>query len=344
MVRDRWFTVLLAYVLPGLPFLLNRMWLIGSLVFFTIMSQLSIGAYEIFSYSGNTILGWYLIGGGIIIWIVSFVLSYKYSINKSMIQSQKSKNPYLIILLTLLLPGLGQVYNRKIIRGLIILLIYIGFFIIEKGILPWYSEHFFKAVISYLACNDIQRTDVISRNKIIYATVLLYATNLIKTGFLIFFCANIADVGNTIGISCEPTLKSGDKTLIDRMARTSLRRGDLVVFIRTDFGVTEKVGKRIIAFEGETVEISRGHIKVNGNFLLNDPFLSIPYNADTLIDCGRDGSPYTVPTGCIYVLGDNPKESEDSRHYGGIDLKSVQGVNYKIILPFERIKLLRSSS
>jgi signal peptidase I len=319
------------------------MWLIGGLVFFTIMSQLSVGAYEIISYSGNTKFGWYLIGNGIIIWIVSFVLSYKYSIKKPITHSQKSKNPYVIILLTLLLPGLGQVYSRKIISGIIIFLLYIGFFIIGKGTLPWYSEHLFKAIVSYLACSDLLQTDVKSRNNIILATVLLYTTNFIKAGFIIYFNAHVVEIGNAIGNSCEPTLKSGDQTLIDRRARSSLRRGDLVVFKRTDFGITERIGKRVVAFEGETVEISQGRIKINGNPLLDYPFLSIPYSADTLIDYGRKGCPYKVPMGCIYVLGDNPKESEDSRFYGGVDLNSVQGVDYKIILPIRRIKFLRDS-
>jgi signal peptidase I len=317
--------------------------LIGGLVFSTIAFQLSMGFYEIISYSGNTKLGWYLVIGGIFIWILSLFLSYRYSFNKDLIPTtQKSKNPYVIILLTLFLPGLGQLYNRRIIRGiLVILLYYFGFYVTGKGIFPWFSDPLFKAIVSYFGCIDLIRNDDKNRKNVFYAIVLLYITNIIKYGFIIYFYAHFVEIGNTVGYSCEPTLKNGDKTLIDRSARTSLRRGDLVVFQKTEHGLTEKIGKRLIAFEGETVEISHGHVKVNGKPLLDNPFLSISYSADTLVDYGREGRVYTVPKGCIYVLGDNPKESEDSRYYGGVDLEFVEGVNYKIILPIKRISSLR---
>lgn len=130
--------------------------------------------------------------------------------------------------------------------------------------------------------------------------------------------------------SMEPTLVPGDRILVCRICLhvQDLHRGDVLVFSgpqaagdrRGVIGgffhwLAEGVGvahpsnpdfiKRVGALPGETWEIRRGDLFVNG-VLIDRPFLA-PHR-DT-----RSFGPQTVPDGMLLMLGDNPLESGDSR-------------------------------
>jgi signal peptidase I len=77
--------------------------------------------------------------------------------------------------------------------------------------------------------------------------------------------------------------------------------------------------KRIIALEGETVEI-----KSNDGVYINGVRLDEPYVKDTP---DYDKAPYTVPAGHVFVLGDNRRNSSDSHVWAqpGLRLDQIVG-------------------
>jgi len=153
--------------------------------------------------------------------------------------------------------------------------------------------------------------------------------------------------------SMEPTLKVGDRVLVNKLAYKfhSPRRGDIIVFsdptpdaqphrnpVSAFFHwVTEGLGfsaptdedfiKRVIGLPGDSVEERQGVIYVNGK-RLEEPYLNSDADHRTL-------GPYTVQPDHLFVLGDNRNNSNDSRfqELGQIPTDKVIGKAFIIIWP-----------
>lgn len=113
--------------------------------------------------------------------------------------------------------------------------------------------------------------------------------------------------------------------------------------ILTTTGFEERIVKRLIAQEGQTVDIdfSAGIVYVDGK-ALDEPFTNTPTtdpvnNALPL--------PLTVPEGYVFVLGDNRNGSSDSRStlVGLVDRKDILGKVLIRILPFSKFGRIESA-
>jgi signal peptidase I len=119
---------------------------------------------------------------------------------------------------------------------------------------------------------------------------------------------------------------------------SQLERGDIIVFL---FPVDQKRDfiKRLIAFEGETVEIRFGDIYVNGR-RINNPALNNFYYYNRG-DYGAIGDPVQVPEGHVYVLGDNSGSSHDSRFWGYVPMDNIIGRAEIMYWPLNRVRLIK---
>ncbi len=150
--------------------------------------------------------------------------------------------------------------------------------------------------------------------------------------------------------SMVPTLLVGDHLLVNKFIYgvkipyfrktiipfTDPKRGDIVVFIYPNDRSKDFI-KRVIGVEGDTIEIKNKKIFLNGREY-TDQF---GIYSDTTIYPGtvqpRDNfGPVTVPPNSLFVMGDNRDESADSRYWGFVDLKDVEGKAFIIYWSWNR--------
>ncbi len=153
---------------------------------------------------------------------------------------------------------------------------------------------------------------------------------LIISIIVFIFIFRIVDV---VGDSMNPTLINGDKLVVSDVFYKP-KQGDIVIF-RKDEYKAEALVKRVIATEGQTIEIDfdRGRVYVDGE-LLDEPYIAEP----TRNQLDFQG-PQTVPEGCVFVMGDNRNASSDSRRaeIGMVDERLIVGKVLLRIFPLDSI-------
>lgn len=134
------------------------------------------------------------------------------------------------------------------------------------------------------------------------------------------------------GPSMKNTLIDGDWVLLmGNVLYNTPKQGDVIVASKKSFDNGKPIVKRVIATEGQTVDIDFDE----GIVYVDEVALDEPYTltATTLFE--GVAFPLTVDKGCIFVLGDNRNESKDSRskEIGLIDCREVLGKAIFILFP-----------
>ena len=152
--------------------------------------------------------------------------------------------------------------------------------------------------------------------------------------------------------SMIPTLVVGDRLMVNKLRYgpkvpfsnkrlpgfTTFKRGDIIVFIYPEDPKRDFI-KRLIALEGETVEIKNGDVYINGKVIENPIVKNIFY-----YNRGKNGGigqKVKVPQGHVFVLGDNSGSSSDSRYWGFVPVENIVGRAEFIYWPFNRVRLLK---
>jgi signal peptidase I len=142
------------------------------------------------------------------------------------------------------------------------------------------------------------------------------------------------------GRSMLPSIAMGNHVVINTLAygvalgpwtleSGPVKRNDVIAFGRRDGDDIRVLLKRVIALPGETVAIRAGTIFVGGTQLRDLPFVLRDHT---------DMKPMLIPTGSVFVLGDNRAQSADSRLFGPVPLASVIGKAVLIVWPLDDVK------
>lgn len=133
------------------------------------------------------------------------------------------------------------------------------------------------------------------------------------------------------GPSMIPTLQDGDRLIVVNATLCGdYEVGDIVIARKMSFS-DEPIVKRVIATEGQTVDIDfdLGRVYVDGVELQEDYINDLTY-----LEEGTE-FPLTVPEGSVFLMGDNRNHSNDSRddRLGPVDERMIIGKAVFVVFP-----------
>lgn len=111
------------------------------------------------------------------------------------------------------------------------------------------------------------------------------------------------------GQSMEPTLRNKQIVLVQKDL-DSYDTNNVITFNTKEYGVCVK---RVIGTTGDTIELKTGNVYRNGIALAG-------YNCESDVN-----EIFQLTENQLFVMGDNAKESIDSRNYGPINISDVIG-------------------
>lgn len=149
------------------------------------------------------------------------------------------------------------------------------------------------------------------------------------------------------GESMMPTLENGDRVIVNKIGYTlgEPSRYDIVVFHATE---DKDYIKRVIGLPGEHVAYEDDQLYINGE-AQKEPYLS-SLKEQQSVEGGPLTSDFTleelleieeIPEGYVFVLGDNRRNSTDSREIGLVPIEEITGSTNLIFWPLDRIGFVK---
>jgi signal peptidase I len=267
----------------------------------------------------------------------------------------KKRNPIISLLLSVIAPGLGQIYNGQLKKGIFlygtgIFLLLIRYFACSTfyGLLIWWL--LFLPLYPYIILNALLfslKTKVI--NLKLYNKWYIYLLCIpIMNGIFfrtLFLNLNFGPKAYSIvSQSMLPALQPGDLLIVNcvygfRNSKTLTletwtpeskpKRGDVIVYAFPPDPSKDYL-HRIIGLPGERIQIINKKVYIDGK-LMETPGAVSDDPAIIPAPDGPGGSPrdnlgpVVVPANAYFVMGDNRDHSFDSRFWGVVPLKSIIG-------------------
>jgi len=139
----------------------------------------------------------------------------------------------------------------------------------------------------------------------------------------------------------EPNFHNNQYIIVDQVSPhlRSYKRGDVVVF-KYPQNVAFTFIKRVIGLPGETVEIKNHQVHIyNENYpegaVLAEKYLNNKTDGDMKI---------TLDKNQYFVMGDNRRNSSDSRYWGPLDRHLIIGRVWVVLYPFDQFRTVARPS
>lgn len=142
------------------------------------------------------------------------------------------------------------------------------------------------------------------------------------------------------GESMETTLKNGERLFVNKTVKFigEIEKGDIIIIDGDE--QNKRYVKRVIGLPGDRIEAK------NGEVYINDKKLEEPYLQEQEQKAAEEGSlltndfgPVEVPNNEVFVMGDNRRNSLDSRNgLGFIDKERIIGKSEFVFFPFNELR------
>ena len=256
----------------------------------------------------------------------------------SLAPGEVRRRPVVAAVLSLVVPGVGQLYNGEVAKAAAF---YLGALVNAALFLLGVTGRYFWGLVVTLALTlllllwtVIDAAVVARRRRIVpahrFSRWLVLAPVAIALALLSSLLLRVQVVKSFYlpSSSMEPTIKLNDRVIADLSyyRHRPLTVGTLAMFHSPDDPAVLVV-KRVVAVAGDRVEIRDKQLLVNGE-RVDEPWA---VHRDSMT--GRAGprrerdnlAPMVVPPGCFFALGDNRDESFDSRFFGPVPLANLEG-------------------
>lgn len=248
----------------------------------------------------------------------------------------KKRKIWLAVLLSCLVPGLGQLYNGQskkaisiygvtIALGISLKIAFANFSTVAVWTCLIITLYLYVIIDAFYYAKTIKELALRPYNRwFIYLTIWILSVAINSYVRAIPYKAYKVPAGSMI-----PSLQIGDHFIIDTAyyRNHSLARGDIVVVLYPDDPTREFV-KRVIGLPHDTVEILNKQVIINGHPLQESYIQHITEEIFPRTSSLRDNfGPIVVPSDSIFLLGDNRDSSLDSRFWKNTyaKIETIQG-------------------
>jgi len=267
----------------------------------------------------------------------------------------QARRPWVAVVLTILLPGLGHLYagvpGRAFVVWLLSMMVGVGAVWVAAILpprfsIPWIllAGAILLTAVALDAAQSARRsgTDFVLRRYnrwYVYAAVSL-AVGLFIQPYYLDLLRSFLQAYKIPSGAMEPTLLAGDYILAKPIGKAP-SRGDVVIYRSKGISFV----KRIVALGGDTVAMRDGTLFVNRvsvpelyarqpsepdrvaqEFSWQRQFLPNGLDSSTYQPTLSTWGPLVVPPRQYFILGDNRGESADSRYYGFVSSDSIHQV------------------
>lgn len=171
---------------------------------------------------------------------------------------------------------------------------------------------------------------------IVSSVVIALAVYITYIATLAYTVSTLDKAYVVTGSNMSPTLKSGQKILVaqynvlnTKLLNTSVSINDIVIANVTTQGKQQQLVERVIAVGGDRVFISNGALTV---YDATHPKGFDPSTSYEPVGATTGGNVnIVVPSGDVYLLGDNRSDSLDSRSFGTVPITHIVGIDIGII-------------
>ena len=265
--------------------------------------------------------------------------------------------PWVAALMSVVLPGFGQIYNGQVNRGIWFFLVFVALLLpvtaltvlyfppvvmmpvllmcTVVGLLAW----FYSVVDAFGEARRQQEfIPKAWQTPGFYALVLVMFCFVVLPLVFSYVRQNQVQAFAIPSASMTPTLQPGDFIFADMRYNSPnclvcipVVRGDIVLFVYPN-NRTQYYIKRVIGLPGDSIDISNGQVSLNGSPLLvseGDNATVEEYEGKqwSISDNAKksEAMSLVVAQGHVFVMGDNRGKSNDSRFFGSVPLADVVG-------------------
>ncbi|WMJ81905.1 signal peptidase I [Clostridium sp. MB40-C1] len=190
-----------------------------------------------------------------------------------------------------------------------------------------------------------------------WAKFVVYVVMVFSIGIVLN--SEVYAISRVDGPSMENTLINGERLYINKVGYHFIqpKKGDIIIFLQNETNLscvdrienvikdismnvtgktrTNRLVKRVIGVSGDKIDIKNGEVYVNNKILEESYIKNKTFKRSDLIHY-----PIVIPEGKLFVMGDNREVSLDSRIFGLVDIKSVEGKAVFRIWPINKMGTL----